>query len=258
MNRPPAPWWTRLRIPRARTVAGQKRVRALAWIGGALLAGYVASMLIFPAPLVNRETPVARVIGEPIDDAERELTEQGFRPRIEDRETDPSIPADHVLWQDPPPGVELEAGTLVRLTVSDGPAGVVIPDLAEFGFDQAVRVLRAGGLRPGAVDSVAASHPAGVVLSTRPPAGSSRPSGSTVDLVVSRGPATIRVPSVVGLDQVAARDALAGAGLRVGVVQARTARDLPPGQVLEQRPSAGTLGTPGAAISLIIARMEDP
>jgi serine/threonine-protein kinase len=108
------------------------------------------------------------------------------------------------------------------------------------------------------VDSVAAAQPAGVVLSTRPPAGSSRPSGSTVDRVVSRGPATIRVPSVVGLDQVAAREALERAGLRVGMVQARTARELPPGQVLEQRPAAGTLGTPGAAISLVITRMEDP
>lgn len=258
MSRPASPWWARLRLPRARTVAGQRRVRALAWIAGALLTGYLASMVIFPAPLVNRETPVARVIGEAIDAAERELTEQGFRPRIEDRETDPTIPADHVLWQDPPPGVELEAGTLVRLTVSDGPAGVVIPDLAEFGFNQAVRVLGAGGLRAGVVDSVAAAQPAGVVLSTRPPAGSSRPSGNTVDLVVSRGPATIRVPSVVGLDQVAAREALERAGLRVGVVQSRTAPSLPPGQVLEQRPGAGTLGTRGAAISLVIARMEDP
>jgi beta-lactam-binding protein with PASTA domain len=238
-------------------VAGRRRVQALAWICGALLAGFLASLVFFPAPLVSRETPVARVIAMPVGEAERELEDQGFRPRIQDRETDPAIPVDHVLWQDPPPGVELEGGTLVRLTVSDGPASVVVPDLTEFSFDQASRVLRAGGFRVGAIDSVAAAQPAGVVLTTRPPMGSSQPSGSNVDLVVSRGPATIRVPNVVGMDRADAQATLAQAGLRLGTIQGRDNPSLRPGQVLEQRPVAGTLTPRNAVINLVIVSPED-
>lgn len=239
-----------------RTQAGRRRLVALGWVAAGLAAGYLASMVIFPAPLVRRATPLARVIGLPEEEAIRRIEAQGFRPRAEERQTDPTVPTGHVLWQDPPPEVELDPGTQVRLTVSDGPAGLVVPDVAEFGFDQAIRVLRAGGFRVGSVDSVAAGQPAGVVLSTRPPAGSSRPTGSGVDLVVSRGPATIRVPNVVGLDRQAARDALEAAGLRVGQVQPQANRRARPGQVLEQRPAAGTLSPRGASISLTIARQE--
>jgi serine/threonine-protein kinase len=237
-------------------VAGRRRLIALAWVFAAMGLGYAASMVMFPAPLVSRETPVARVIGLPEETALQQLEAQGFRPKADDRETDPTVPANHVLWQDPPPGMELESGTTVRLIISDGPANVVIPDLAEFEFEPAVRVLRAGGFQIGRIDSVAAAQPAGVVLSTRPPVGASRPSGTTVDLVVSRGPATIRVPNVVGLDRTAARTAIEAAGLRVGTIQNRTVRQMRPGVVLEQRPAAGTLSPRDASILLIIVRPE--
>ncbi|MDZ4673958.1 MAG: PASTA domain-containing protein [Gemmatimonadota bacterium] len=239
-----------------RTLASQRRRIILAWIGAAVLLGYLASMLMFPAPLVSRETPVALVIGLPVATAEERLEAQGFRPKTEDRESDPAVPAEHVLWQDPPGGVELESGTVVRLTISDGPASTQIPDLSDYEFEPAVRVLRAGGFQIGIVDSVAAGQPAGVVISTRPPVGSSRPSGTAVDLVVSRGPANIRVPNVVGLDRVAARSLLENSGLRVGAIETRTSRQLRPGQVIEQRPAAGTLSPAEASIHLIIVRPE--
>lgn len=241
-----------------RTLAGRRRRIVLAWVGAAVLLGYVASMVMFPAPLVSRETPAALVIGLPVATAEQRLEAQGFRPKAEDRENDPAVPADHVLWQDPPGGVELESGAVVRLTISDGPASTQIPDLTDFEFEPAVRVLRAGGFRLGGVDSVAAGQPAGVVISTRPPVGTSRPSGTAVDLVVSRGPANIRVPNVVGMDRVAARALIEGSGLRVGAIETRASRRLRPGQVIEQRPAAGTLSPAEASIRLIIVRPEGP
>jgi eukaryotic-like serine/threonine-protein kinase len=239
------------------TVAGRRRIIAALIVAIALLAGYIVTMIIFPAPLVGRDTPVARVIGLPEAEAQRRLTDQGFRPRVEERETDAAIPAGHVLWQDPPPGVELTPNALVRLTVSDGPASVPVPDVTEFTTEQAIRILSAGGLRLGTIDSVAAQQPAGVVLSTRPAVGSSLPSGRTVDLVVSRGPANIRVPNVVGLDRTVARQALEAAGLRVGTIVSRTAPNQASGSVLEQRPGANTLSPRGGRIDLIIARPEE-
>lgn len=246
------------RVPpwRPKTVAGRRRLIATLIVASAALAGYIVTMIIFPAPLVGRDTPVARVIGLPAEAAERRLTDQGFRPRVEERETDPAIPAGHVLWQDPPPGVELTPNTLIRLTVSDGPAGITVPDVTEFSTDQALRILAAGGLRVGVVDSVTAPQPAGVVLSTRPAVGSSLPSGRAVDLVVSRGPATIRVPGVVGLDRIVARQALEAAGLRVGTIVSRPSRSQPAGTVLEQRPGANTLSPRGGRVDLIIVRQE--
>lgn len=245
-------------IPRGPlTLAGRRRIVAALIVTIAVIVGYIVTMIIFPAPLVSRDTPVTRVIGLPEEEAERRLADQGFRPRVEEREADAAIPAGHVLWQDPPPGVELTPNTLIRLTVSDGPASVPVPDVTEFTTEQAIRILSAGGLRLGTIDSVAAPQPAGVVLSTRPAIGSSLPSGRTVDLVVSRGPASIRVPNVVGMDRIVARQALEAAGLSVGTIVARPSRGQAPGSVLEQRPGATTLSPRGGRIDLIIARPEE-
>lgn len=239
------------------TLAGRRRIIAALIVLIAVIFGYLVTMIIFPAPLVSRDTPVARVIGLPAEEAERRLTDQGFRPRVDEREADPAIPAGHVLWQDPPPGVELTPNTAIRLTVSDGPASVPVPDVTEFTTDQAIRILTAGGLRLGALDSVAAPQPAGVVLSTRPGVGSSLTSGRTVDLVISRGPATIRVPSVVGLDRIVAGQTLEAAGLRVGTIVTRSSRGQASGRVLEQRPGANALSPRGGRVDLIIARPEE-
>lgn len=253
-GRPPRGRRLGLRGPR--TLAGRRRLIGAGIIAGGALLGYLATMLLFPAPLVSRETPVARVIGLPAEEAQERLEAQGFRPRVEERSADPAIPAGHVLWQDPPPAVELPANTVVRLTVSEGPASSVVPDVTEFIADQAARILQAGGFRLGAVDSVAAPQPAGVVLSTRPATGTSRPAGSSVDLVVSRGPANIRVPDVVGMDRLQARQAIEAAGLRVGTITTRAARRQTPGRVLEQRPAAGTLSPRDGRINLILVRPE--
>lgn len=239
------------------TLAGRRRIIAGLIVAIAVIGGYLVTMIIFPAPLVGRDTPVTRVIGLPADEAERRLTDQGFRPRVEERDADPAIPAGHVLWQDPPPGVELAPNTLVRLAVSDGPASVPVPDVSEFSTEQAIRILSAGGLRLGSLDSVAAPQPAGVVLSTRPAIGSSLPSGRTVDLVVSRGPATIRVPNLVGMDRIVAQQALEAAGLRVGTIVSRASRTHASGSVMEQRPGANTLSPRGGRVDLIIVRPEE-
>jgi serine/threonine-protein kinase len=112
--------------------------------------------------------------------------------------------------------------------------------------------VEAAGLRIGDVDTISSAAPAGVVIATRPPIAASRPPGTRVDLVVSRGPADIRVPDVVGLKQEAARERLEGAGLRVGTVTTRTGGQGSVGIVLEQRPAGGVLSPREARINLVV------
>jgi beta-lactam-binding protein with PASTA domain len=63
-----------------------------------------------------------------------------------------------------------------------------VPDVIGMSLPQAAKILSAGGVRTGSVDTVAGSQDPGVVLATRPSAGVGRPRGSAVSLVVSRGP----------------------------------------------------------------------
>ena len=81
---------------------------------------------------------------------------------------------------------------MVQLVVSAGPSLVAVPDVIGMSLPQATKILSAGGVRMGSVDTVAGGQEPGVVLATRPAAGVGRPRGSTVSLVVSRGPEGIR------------------------------------------------------------------
>jgi serine/threonine-protein kinase len=222
-------------------------------LAGAALAGYLITLIAFPAPLISRDRAVARVLGLPQPEAQKVLEEQGFKAKVEGEDPDPVIPAGHVVWQDPSPETALTQGTTIRLTTSTGPGPVIVPDVIAFELDQARQVLEAAGLRSGDVDTLPSASEAGVVINTRPATGASRPPGSTVDLVVSKGPADIRVPDVVGMKQEDARQRLEAAGLRVGTITSRSTRRGPSGIVVDQRPGGGMLSPREGRVNLFIS-----
>lgn len=244
-------------MPRPRlwpvTLKGRERLRTVLLLGGALLAGYLVTCIAYPAPLISREHGVARVLGLPRAEAEKELTEQGFAPKVVGEEDDPIIPAGHVVWQDPPPEVALGGGATVELTLSSGPGPVTVPDVVAFEAGQARQVVEAAGLRVGSVDTIPNALEAGVIVTTRPTAGTSRAAGAPVDLVVSRGPADIRVPDVVGLRQEEARQRIEAAGLKVGTITIRAGRRGAAGLVLQQRPQAGVFSPQEGRVNLVIS-----
>jgi serine/threonine-protein kinase len=183
----------------------------------------------------------------------QELEVQGFKAKIDEESPDPVIPAGHILWQDPPPETEMPRGAVVTLTVSSGPGPVVVPDVISFEPAQARPVIEAAGLSIGNVDTVANIAEAGVIVATRPAVGTSRAPGAAIDLVVSRGPADIRIPDLLGLRQEEARERLESAGLRLGGITTRPARRGPVGVVVEQRPASGALAPHEGRVSLVIS-----
>jgi serine/threonine-protein kinase len=234
-------------------VQGRDRLRIGAILTGATLLGYFLTCVAYPAPIIPRDHAVPRVLGLPLEAAQRELANQGLRAKLDEPSADPVVPVGHILWQDPPPETELTEGSVVTLTVSSGPGAVAVPDLMAFELPQARRVLEAAGLRVGDIDTVANVAEAGVIVATRPAGGASRAPGGAVDLIVSRGPAEIRIPDLVGLPQEQARERLESAGLRLGTITTRPDKRGQPGVVLEQRPAGGTLAPHEGRVSLVIS-----
>ena len=255
MTSPPV-WehfWARVKKLWPVTVRGRDRLRIGVILGSAVLAGYLVTCVAYPAPLITRDREVVRVLGLPRAQAEKELGQQGFKSKLDGEEPDPVIPAGHVVWQDPPPSTSLTSGTIVHLTLSSGPAPVTVPDVIAFELDQARQVMDAAGLLVNDIDSVPSASEPGLIIATRPAAGSIRQPGSAVDLVVSRGPADIRVPDLVGLKQEVARERLEAAGLRLGTITTRAGRRSPAGVVLDQRPGAGVFTPHEGRVSLVIS-----
>lgn len=236
-----------------RTRRSRRIAMTAAVVAGAALAGWAISLLLYPAPLVSRDQPVTLVIGLPVAKAVQDLEAQGFRVKLmPGREPDPVLPAGYVTWQEPPGELELPEGSQVELTVSEGPPPVTVPDVLQFDVQYARRVLSAAGLSVGRTDLVPSSAEAGVVVATRPTAGTPLRPGATVELVVSRGPGAIRVPDVVGMPEAEARQRLEVLGLRVGLVRLVPAGRNRPGIVTEQRPSAGAMSLRAGRVDLTV------
>jgi len=222
---------------------------------GTFVAGYLlAALAFFPAPIFAARHSVPRVLGLEQERAREALTVAGFAIGPVERMPHATVPAGHVVWQDPPPGVVAVEATEVALTVSTGPQRVPVPDVAGYDADDARLLLEAAGLRVGSTEATQAPTPRNVAVNTRPPAGSTLPPGTEVVLVVSVGAATIRVPTLIGMTVEEARLALETAGLALGTTFAQTTTAAAPREIFYQEPSAGTLTAPGSVVNVRLAR----
>ena len=80
----------------------------------------------------------------------------------------------------------------------------------------------------------------------------------TVRLLVSAGPPLVAVPTLAGLLQPAAEEALRQAGLRSGDVTMELRLDLPEGTVFSQYPLPGDSVRAGRTVDLQVATQQPP
>lgn len=229
------------------------------WIVAAAVIGYLATVIwLFPAPVVSADRPTPRVLELPRAEALNALIEVGLRGRIIEAEDHPTLPSGTIIWQDPPPGVVLPEGAVVRLTVSSGASAHPIPDVVGLETSLAREVLEMAGFGVRRLDSIAALADPGTIVATRPRAGVARVSGTPLTLVVSRGPANIIVPDLRGLTHSEAWERLKIVGLTAGRVTTRNVLEGEEGLIIDQRPAPGTLSPKGGRVNLVFARRGQP
>jgi beta-lactam-binding protein with PASTA domain len=121
-----------------------------------------------------------------------------------------AAPAGIVLSQAPLAGTSVLPGTGMALTVSLGPANVIVPNVVNQAQGVATTNLTNAGLTIGAVTTASSPTVAsGNVISTTPAAGASVAPGSAVALVVSTGsPAPAGLVAAFGFDEVTGTTAI--------------------------------------------------
>lgn len=220
---------------------------------GFILAYALVALFIFPSELISTDTKVPNVLGMRYEDAVRTLDEEGFVGSRGEERYHGSTPAGTVLQQTPVPDAVEPRGTRVQLDVSRGQQMGDVPQLAGLTRAQAQTAIEGAGLAIGNIVEANSDSPRGQVLASRPRGGSRVAIPSAVDLTVSRGPATMRVPDVVGQTIEDARSLLLQLGLVVGQVTTDTASMLPSGLVISQTPAANQTVPAGSAVSLRVA-----
>jgi serine/threonine-protein kinase len=92
------------------------------------------------------------------------------------------------------------------------------------------------------------------ILGQLPAAGEEVREGRSVDIIVSDGVPTVKVPNVGAMSLRDATVALENAHLFAGDVQTRTQQDVTAGTVLDQKPDAFTSRPAGSHVDLVVAR----
>jgi beta-lactam-binding protein with PASTA domain/tRNA A-37 threonylcarbamoyl transferase component Bud32 len=143
-----------------------------------------------------------------------------------------SVSKGSVIGTEPPATTTVDAGSGVTLIVSKGQQMVVVPPDTGMLLADARTALKNAGFLINVARQSYSHQPVGTVLSSSPAPGLQAVKGSTVDLVISRGPRLFLVPDVDG-DQIdAAVQAINNAGFHAQAVEVMPGG---PGVVLEEK-----------------------
>ncbi len=134
--------------------------------------------------------------------------------------------------------------------------GTSVPDLKGLTCEQATETLTDAGFELGHVTyREDAQGAVGAVISQDPDAGSRRPSGSAVDIVIA-GPEPIPVPDLVGLSESEAEAVLSAVGLAMSVSD-ETSVGPDPGTVVAQDPGPDQRVAPGSTVTVVLSVSDE-
>ncbi|MEN9993281.1 MAG: hypothetical protein RLY83_851 [Actinomycetota bacterium] len=137
--------------------------------------------------------------------------------------------------------------------VLPGSNKVTISDVSGKTLEEATAVLEDLGFTVSEVKAPSDTVAIDSVISTDPPAGEKALKGSNIELTVSTGPSEVAVPSLLGLTEAKAKDALTTAGLSLGTITQGTSPSVPLGKVIQSTPQVGTYASSGSTVDLIIS-----
>jgi serine/threonine-protein kinase len=199
---------------------------------------------------------VPAVEGLPLKQALVTLRKSGFNPDIFSQPDD-LVKKGLVVSTTPAGGTVAKQGDRIRVDVSSGVARFAVPNVVGLEQSAAERALTDKGLVPVVVQH-ASDQPAGNVFQQDPPAGTTVAKGDRVTITVSKGPAAVAVPDVVGLTRSDARGELQAAGFKVQVKTLPTTNSADNDIVLDQRPAPNTQLKKGRTVVLYVGLYTPP
>lgn len=202
------------------------------------------------------EVAVPNVVNQTQEEAASVLIADGLEVGQVDTEQNADVEAGLVLRQEPIAGTMVDEGAPVNLVVSSGAEPVEVPRIEGLSRLDAEGRLEQRDLRGDFQEQASTEVEAGEVISSQPAAGELVEPGSTVVVQISSGPPLVAVPSVVGLQQEAALNALLDAGFRPRVSQAPA--NQASGIVVDTQPGPGTQAPEGSNVSVVVSSGPAP
>lgn len=181
-----------------------------------------------------------------------DLQNLGFKVGIENS-ADASVPAGSVIRTQPPSNTIINPDSLVTIIVSVGPEAFPIPYVLDIETERAIYVVEESGFTLGQLLEVNDENiPRGFVISQNPVAGTKMSPGTTVDLVVSKGPSLIEISDLSRKSPEDAIQILETLGFEYELIE-EYSEDVEIGLVSGTMPEAGEIVTPDELIQVIVS-----
>jgi len=233
----------------------------LKWIATGVATMAAAGLLFFAGSTlfgtgINKVT-VPNLTTKTVAEATTSLENVQLVLGVETPKNDDNAPKGTIISQDPAAGELLEQGQKVNITVSNGKEQVAIPELVDLeSTEAATTALETARLVLGRVTPRDSDKPEGTVIAQSPKAGETVDVGTKINIVVSSG--NVPVPDLLGMDQIAATNALSKLGFLVAINPVTIADGtVPAGTVVKQNPIADSMVLKGSKITLTLSKLPD-
>ncbi|HTZ87667.1 MAG TPA: Stk1 family PASTA domain-containing Ser/Thr kinase [Solirubrobacteraceae bacterium] len=230
--------------------------RVLLWslLAALIVGGIVAAVLLLSSSAGHVNVP--NVTGETEAAASARLRATGLQvaPSLASSAT---VADGRVISQTPRGGSRVEKGSRVGIVVSSGPGSEALPNVEGLTGKDAIDRLHTAGFKPSREEQPSSNVAKGKVIGTEPPAGTELQVGSPVSVLISSGPAQVKVPDLSGDSRNGAEAALSAVGLEVGTVGEQVSPGATVGSVLAQSPKAGSSVEAGSSVNLTVAKVSN-
>ena len=230
----------------------------IAAAGGFLISYAAVFLFAFPAQVLPDDGILPNVVGKTFEDASAILQKAGFPAQQGESRFHKTIPANTVIQEDPPAGSRQKRGTTVVLALSAGQKTAEVPVTTNMSQQQARIAIENTGLTMGNVTEQLSDSPRGLVIATNPAAGTQLQLPGSVDIVLSKGPATVQMPDLYGRSVGEARSMIEQLGLRIAGISRDTSSLQPENTIIRQLPQAGQTISAGGPVSLTVSHFPPP
>jgi beta-lactam-binding protein with PASTA domain/predicted Ser/Thr protein kinase len=230
----------------------RRRRRIVLWtLAVVLVLAAVALAIVLSQS--SKSVSVPAVVGQSEQAAGAALRSAGLTP-VPSLASSTTVPSGRVIRQSPDAGSIVKAGSSVKIVVSGGAASKPLMNVVGLSEANAAARLRKAGFKTTTKTESSKTVEAGQVIATEPPAEADVQEGHLITLVVSSGPAPVRVPDVTGQSLEAAEATLTNAELALGTITKRVSATQAPGTVLAQSPATGGSVRAGTKVDLTVAQ----
>jgi serine/threonine-protein kinase len=238
-------------LPAAKAPKRKRRKGWIAFVAVLVLAALAAGAGWYFG--VGRTVPVPPLANLTVKQAEAKLAPLGLTLDPSQSDFSETVGKGDIISTDPGSGAEVREGATITAIVSKGPERYEVPDVRGKTVDEATALLADSNLAVGGTKQAFDEKvEKGLVVSSTPKTGTELKRGQSVDLVVSKGPAPVKIPNLVGKTKESATESLTKAGLEVKYADAYS-KTVPEGSVVSSNPKAGATVPKGGTVTLTIS-----